>query len=30
MLSTVIKTVGIAVLGSVLAGGAVAQTNFPT
>jgi tripartite-type tricarboxylate transporter receptor subunit TctC len=30
MLSTLIKTVGIAVLGSVLAGGAVAQTNFPT
>ena len=30
MLSTVIKTVGIAVLGTVLAGGAVAQTNFPT
>ena len=30
MLSTVIKTVGIAVLGSVLASGAAAQTNFPT
>ncbi|MEN9590502.1 MAG: hypothetical protein RLZZ481_2288, partial [Pseudomonadota bacterium] len=29
MLSRIVKTLGIALLGAVLAGAAVAQTNFP-
>ena len=30
MLSTIVRTLGIAVLGAALAGPAIAQTNFPS